>query len=592
MSTTPPPQAQAPPTPQPDGPAHALHVARSFVKQYYKMLSDNPDSVRNFYHQDSQVQHVGTSAGGAGDDESKSSESHLFADLPDDAFSWAYPIKASEEDGGDDDDVLAIDLTGPEARIDAQNSVNGAILLVTCGHMHLPGSASVVPDRPFVHTILLANSASAGRKKQYYVHNDVLRVMKAEKVSSADADADAEATTNTKAKEAATTTTAETGAAKKEAAPALVDEAAATTEAEAKEASASAQPAPAPQAADEVPTNKTSTTDKEAKDEAPAQDPSANSAAASAESTPKSADKKKSKKRTGRNSRGASRSSSPTNGASKDVEDDLKAAAEAAAAAVSAPKVPESWASRVKTGGPPSVPPSPARDTAAAKKGKKQGGGKDDDAKKNGGAGGSGGDGGAPASSTSDDRGNGSKDNTKSGGKRPPAAPRGGTTSEPPGRNPDATIIIRNVPAKATNADLHALFHSYAERHRCPIRVVSILPGRSIAYIDFDHPEGVAAIMRDTVGQEPWKLHGNVLEVKRKSDDMRAGGSQGKGGGGGGNRNRHRSASPGTGHQQKSGGSGGGGGGKGYRKPSPRHQRPGGSGGGGGGGGSRGGGGK
>lgn len=589
MSTTPPPQAQAPPTPQPDGPAHALHVARSFVKQYYKMLSDNPDSVRNFYHPDSQVQHVGTSAG---DDESKSAVSHLFADLPDDAFSWAYPIKASEEDGGDDDDVLAIDLTGPEARIDAQNSVNGAILLVTAGHMHLPGSTSVVADRPFVHTIVLANSAPAGRKKQYYVHNDVLRVMKAEKESSSSsADADAEATTE--AKEAATTSTKSSSkAAKKEAtAPALVEEAAATTEDEAKEASA-----PAPQAADEVPTDddangKTSTTDKEAKDEAPAQDPSANSAAASAESTPKSADKKKSKKSTGRNSRGASRSSSPTNGAAKNGEDDLKAAAEAAAAAVSAPKVPESWASRVKTSGPPSVPPSPARDTAAAKKGKKQGGGKDDDAKKNGGAGGSGGDGGAPASSTSDDRGNGSKDNTKSGGKRPPAAPRGGTTSEPPGRNPDATIIIRNVPGKTTNADLHGLFHSYAERHRCPIRVVSILPGRSIAYIDFDDPEGVAAIMRDMVGQEPWKMHGNVLEVKRKSDDMRAGGSQGKGGvGGGGNRNRHRSASPGTGHQ-KSGGSGGGGGGKGYRKPSPRHQRPGASGGGGGGG-SRSGGGK
>jgi len=572
MSTTPPPP-QAPPPPPADGPVNALAVGKVFVRQYYKILQSSPANIRNFYHPDSTILHVGTGGGAEGDD----SKSHLFADLPDDAFAWASPIKAEAEES-EPTDVLAIDFSAAESRIDAQNSVNGGILLVACGHMHLPGSeGSGVPDRPFIHTFVLACSAptAPGRKKQYYVHNDILRVMKAEKRSAASTGATSTSTA-AESQEATTTSTSATEAeAKPKATPTLVEEAAANTEE--KEA-----PAPAPQAAEEVPAddgaaNSKTSTPAEVTKEAPAalaQDPSANSA--STESTPKSADKKGSKSRRGRGSRGNSRSASPTNANSSKgaiTEEDLKAAAEAAAAAVSAPKVPESWASRVKIGGPPSVPPSPARDAAASKKGKKQGGGKDDENTKNGGA-------------PSDDRGS-SKD-AKSSGKRPPAAPRGGTNSEPPGRNPDATLIVRNIPNKTSNADIHALFDPYADRHRCPVRVVSVLQNRNIAYVDFDHPEGVAAILRDSVGQDTWKLHGNVLEVKRKSDDKRSGGGGqggGGGGGGGGNRNRHRSASPGTGHQKS-----GGGGGKNFRKPSPRHQRPGG--GGGGGGGSRGGGGK
>ena len=538
MSTTPPPPQAQPP----DGPAHALAVGKAFVRQYYKILSSNPVNIRNFYHPDSSILHVGTSGGAA---EGGDNKSHLFADLPDDAFAWASPIKAASDEAKDaaeesePTDVLAIDFSAAESRIDAQNSVNGAILLVACGHMHLPGSdGSGVPDRPFIHTFVLACSAptAPGRKKQYYVHNDVLRVMKAEKRSATAAEeaTEAAATSNTKA------------------------------EAKAKVAKERQAPTPAPQAAEEVPTNDGTANSKATSTTAPAQDPSPNSA--SAESTPKSVDKKKSRRNRG--SRGNSRSSSPTNANSRDeaTEEALKAAAEAAIAAVSAPKVPESWASRVKTGGPPSVPPSPARD--ASKKGKKQGGGKDDEATTNGGAG----DGAAP----SDDRGN-SKD-AKSSGKRPPAAPHQVS------RNPDATLIVKNLPAKTTNDDIQALFDPYADRHRCPVRLVSVIQNRNIAYVDFDHPEGVTAILRDTVGHDTWELNGNVLEVKRKSDEKRSGGGGGQGGGGG-NRNRHRSASPGTGHHKS-----GGGGGKNYRKPSPRHQRQGG--GGGGGGGSRGGGGK
>ncbi len=544
MSTTPPPP-QAPP---PDGPAHALAVGKAFVRQYYKILSSNPVNIRNFYHPDSTILHVGTGGGAA---EGGDSKSHLFADLPDDAFAWASPVKASSDEAKDateesePTDVLAIDFSAAESRIDAQNSVNGAILLVACGHMHLPGSeGSGVPDRPFIHTFVLACSAptAPGRKKQYYVHNDVLRVMKAEKRSATAADSqeatDAAATSNTKA------------------------------DAKAKVAKEREAPTPAPQAAEEVPTDDGTANSKATSTTAPAQDPSANSA--SAETTPKSVDKKKGRRNRG--SRGNSRSSSPTNANSRDeaTEEALKAAAEAAVAAVSAPKVPESWASRVKTGGPPSVPPSPARDAAASKKGKKQGGGKDDEATTNGGAG----DGAAPT----DDGGN-SKD-AKSSGKRPPAAPHQVS------RNPDATLIVKNIPNKTTNADIQALFDPYADRYRCPVRLISVIQNRNIAYVDFDHPEGVTAILRDTVGRDTWELNGTVLEVKRKSDEKRSGGGGGQGGGGG-NRNRHRSASPGTGHHKS-----GGGGGKNYRKPSPRHQRQGGGGAAGGGGGSRGGGGK
>mmetsp|Transcript_27632 Transcript_27632/g.79763 ORF Transcript_27632/g.79763 Transcript_27632/m.79763 type:complete len:334 (-) Transcript_27632:111-1112(-) len=105
MSTTPPPP-QAPPPPPADGPVNALAVGKVFVRQYYKILQSSPANIRNFYHPDSTILHVGTGGGAEGDD----SKSHLFADLPDDAFAWASPIKAEAEA----EEIESIDTSADE----------------------------------------------------------------------------------------------------------------------------------------------------------------------------------------------------------------------------------------------------------------------------------------------------------------------------------------------------------------------------------------------------------------------------------------------------------------------------------------------
>ena len=73
----------------------------------------------------------------------------------------------------DDNHALSIDFE--RGAIDAQESINGGILVVVTGHMLLPGSSK---EKPFVHTFFLNNAAGPGsRKKQFLVKNDILRFL-------------------------------------------------------------------------------------------------------------------------------------------------------------------------------------------------------------------------------------------------------------------------------------------------------------------------------------------------------------------------------------------------------------------------------
>ena len=63
------------------------------------------------------------------------------------------------------ENVVCFDLK--HGAIDAQETVNGGILLVVTGHLTLGTSTSTTNTRQSVHTFLLNNGAPPGRKCQF-----------------------------------------------------------------------------------------------------------------------------------------------------------------------------------------------------------------------------------------------------------------------------------------------------------------------------------------------------------------------------------------------------------------------------------------
>jgi Nuclear transport factor 2 (NTF2) domain len=155
-----------------------LTVGTHFVKQYYKVLSTTPDQIFRFYQPTSVLsQGVGSQ-------------------LP----TQPSTLEASGMDAVKDRFVLPgfegcpIRFEFEHGAIDAQISVNGGVLLVVTGHLLYVDSA---PDqdgggsaatnnnnlhrgedcrKAFVHTFFLG-SQSTGTKRSYYVHNDILRFL-------------------------------------------------------------------------------------------------------------------------------------------------------------------------------------------------------------------------------------------------------------------------------------------------------------------------------------------------------------------------------------------------------------------------------
>lgn len=163
-------------------------------------------------------------------------------------------------------------------------------------------------------------------------------------------------------------------------------------------------------------------------------------------------------------------------------------------------------------------------------------------------------------------------------------------------RDPDCTLVIKNITAETTEADIRHLFESFAVETSTKVMGLTVAGNRAIAFVDYNSPKPVLAAV-EKAKEGPFELHGKPLEIYQKTADQqnRRRSHQGGGGGGGGGRGSYRGSGGGGGggggpagggngrhqYRRSTSGSGGGGGGAG---------RGGGDRGGGGGGGGRGGG--
>lgn len=137
-----------------------LQIGKAFIKQYYQVLSTNPTQITKFYKSNSVINHSLLP--------SVPAQPKTLADLTKEGqiFQWCRPQENS----------LCFDFGS--GAIDAQETINGGILLVVTGHIKLRmGDEGDQVMRKFVQTFFLNNGAAAGKKRQFYVHNDVLRFL-------------------------------------------------------------------------------------------------------------------------------------------------------------------------------------------------------------------------------------------------------------------------------------------------------------------------------------------------------------------------------------------------------------------------------
>ena len=150
-------------SPTPPSNPSPLAIGRTFLKQYYHVLTTTPEMIYKFYRPSSVLSH-GEGSNPTVPATLESLGLSAKTDLKDRFFSWADssgdPVRFELEHGA----------------IDAQESVGGGVLLVVTGHMYLGNSR-----KPFCHTFFLnVFSAENSPKRQYYVHNDVLRFLQEE----------------------------------------------------------------------------------------------------------------------------------------------------------------------------------------------------------------------------------------------------------------------------------------------------------------------------------------------------------------------------------------------------------------------------
>jgi hypothetical protein len=183
------PPANATPAPASTPPAAAtlappspLQIGKAFIKQYYQVLSTNPTQITKFYKPNSVISHSLLP--------SVQAEPKTLADLTkkdedsEQLFHWCRPKE--------NENALCFDFG--RGAIDAQETINGGILLVVTGHIKLPSDDQGGQEdmKKFVQTFFLNNGASAGKKRQFYVHNDVLRFLDGGLVGSTGASEESE----------------------------------------------------------------------------------------------------------------------------------------------------------------------------------------------------------------------------------------------------------------------------------------------------------------------------------------------------------------------------------------------------------------
>jgi hypothetical protein len=353
--------------------------------------------------------------------------------------------------------------------IDAQPSAGGGILLVVTGHVVLQDTTQA-----FVHTFLLAQIEGT---KNYYVLNDVLRFLREAPSKEKDA-AKAGATSDKKKEEevaaapaAEKTSTPAEAPAEETATSGGVEEAKATmSEEEAVEATAAVEEAKVEESS--APAAAEETASEKPKEEV--------ETAATAQPAKEAAPKEK-----GGKGRKKGRSRSPPDQQKKEES--------------SKPPAPGSWASMAARPAAANTPTkAPAAQKVAEKKVEKK----------------------VVVTSVKEKE----SANNKGGG--------GGGKNKFGKRDPDCTLVIKNLPNDAKEAELLALFEPFAARTNT--KLVGTKLHRGLAFVDYDSVAPVMAAVGDHK-KEPMKMGGRTLEVQQKTEEQKTRRNKAGGSGGGGN---------------------------------------------------------
>mmetsp|Transcript_1586 Transcript_1586/g.4342 ORF Transcript_1586/g.4342 Transcript_1586/m.4342 type:complete len:167 (-) Transcript_1586:289-789(-) len=136
-------------------------------------------------------------------------------------------------------------------------------------------------------------------------------------------------------------------------------------------------------------------------------------------------------------------------------------------------------------------------------------------------------------------------------------------------RDPDCTLVIKNITSDTTEADVRGLFEPFAGETGTKVIGLTVSGARSIAFVDFDSPKPVLAAV-EKFKENPSQLNGRNLEIYQKTADQKRrnqGGRGGYGGGRQGNGRQYRRSGSGAGRDRgggggRGGGRGGGGGGR------------------------------
>lgn len=567
MPANPSPNATPPPPPG-VGTASPHQIGRAFVKQYYKTLLTSPSQLDRFYQLDSTVSRGMEPSAPATPSPFNLASSSKNGNSPGERvrkafFEWAGAgAGAVDVNYAHTDNVLRVDFE--RGAIDAQESINGGILVVVTGHMFLPESAR---EDAFVHTFFLNNAALPGRKKQFLVKNDILRFLEPAVVAEVE-----------EVEEVV------------EDPPVVVDQHPAMVVEPPNPVASVTEPTPvSPPEIEPIPLVPPVEYEPSADEEKVEEDdvieeptvisqptiPDLNSAAeeekidateasyggsdSSPVTTPTSAsDGKKSKRnRKKRGGKSRSRSNSP------------RKEGETKADFLEKPKTPGSWASLVAS--------------SSRSMNNSDGGNK-------------GGRRGSPKGSRSGRTNKSLSPNDSNQDTTAKALPQSQPEKEPTvavaaaasvsatpqpqsiqtQRSPEATLFIRNIPDKTTEPQIRNLFESHGAATGNKILGITLNPNRGFCFVDFDGPAAVMAIVNESNSslvkdqrtgrkvESSFMVHGRVLDVERKVQSER---HKANPGGPGGGRRYNRSHSPKDGSARYRGSRGGGGGGGMRRSP-------------------------
>lgn len=504
-ATTPPPTGDGAGGPSP------LTVGTRFVKQYYKILSTDPDQVSIFYRPTS-VLSVGVGS------------------------QQVVPI-TFEKQGKDLKDRFvhpgledcAIRFEFENGAIDAQMSVNGGVLLVATGHVVYLGASEEENDvrrKAFVHTFFLG-SLSSGGKRSYYVHNDVLRFLHD----------DEEKTVVASNK----TTTEVTVTAEKEVQlPPAVEE----PPVEVTPAVVDPTPEPEPVLEEELEPVERALPEIGSPGGGVEEEKEAVIEEEDVVVTEKEVVVETTEKVVGETV----------------VKTEVKetavtaTAAEPAAAKPVPPAKPNSWASLFAGNGalpPPSNPSTPSRPSAKAKAAASPPKTPKTPAPAPAAQ--------APAAAEKAESGNNNNNNNNAG------RSRGGTNK----RDPDNTLVIKSFGGSTTEADVRGMFEPFAGDNDSKVIGCTVSTHKALAFIDYDSSKPVLAAL-EKHKKEPFQLGGQTVEMYQKTHDYQkpqnrrnqgGKGNPGRGSGGGGGQSGGGGGGTGGG-----GGGGGGGSSRQYRR--------------------------